>query len=337
MMRETENCPECPDLDRRDFVRLMGAGATVLAGGGFAKAKGPELLPMPREASPAETLVKELYAGLSVDQKKLIQLPWNHEARSRMYNKALNKQIKDVYDKPQVALIEKILKAMASGEEGFRQFSRGGTWDASKTFENCGANIFGDPTQDKFAFVFTGHHITLRCDGDSEEQTAFGGPIYYGHTPMGYDGKNIFSYQTREVAKLFDALDGKQRERALVTMGNPGELEESISFKHDRKERAHGLLAGDLSKDQIGLIENVMRTILSPYRKEDVDEVMQIIGRTGGMEKIHCAFYSEEYEGSKTDPKQPWSFWRLEGPGFIWNFRVLPHVHAYVNISSKMG
>ena len=35
------------------------------------------------------------------------------------------------------------------------------------------------------------------------------------------------------------------------------------------------------------------------------------------------------YEGAKTTEKQPWSFWRIEGPGFIWNFRVLPHVHTY--------
>ena len=30
---------------------------------------------------------------------------------------------------------------------------------------------------------------------------------------------------------------------------------------------------------------------------------------------------------------EPWHFWRLEGPGFAWNFRVLPHVHTWVNIS----
>jgi hypothetical protein len=57
----------------------------------------------------------------------------------------------------------------------------------------------------------------------------------------------------------------------------------------------------------------------------------------GGMAKVHMAFYSDEYEGSKTSEKQPWSFWRLEGPGFVWNFRVLPHVHVYVNIASKIG
>ena len=36
-----------------------------------------------------------------------------------------------------------------------------------------------------------------------------------------------------------------------------------------------------------------------------------------------------------TTDNQRWHFWRLEGPGFVWNYRVLPHVHTYVNISSK--
>jgi hypothetical protein len=37
------------------------------------------------------------------------------------------------------------------------------------------------------------------------------------------------------------------------------------------------------------------------------------------------------------DDKEPWHFWRLEGPGFVWNYRVLEHVHTYVNISSKLS
>ncbi len=51
----------------------------------------------------------------------------------------------------------------------------------------------------------------------------------------------------------------------------------------------------------------------------------------GGMEKINLAFYEDD----KMNDKQPWHFWRLEGPGFVWNYRVLPHVHTFVNISGK--
>lgn len=331
-MREAEPCPECAPVDRRDFLRLAGVGAGALLAAPAA-AKGLTVPPAAKEAAPAEALVKELFAGMTADQKKLAQLPWDHEARHRMYNKALGKKIGEVYTKPQTELVERILKAMSSGDEGFRQFSRGGTWDASKKFTECGANIFGDPEKGKYAFVFSGHHITLRCDGDSEDGPAFGGPIYYGHTPDGYSNQNIFRYQTKAVEKFFDALDGKQRKRAVIDMGKPGEHEESVSFKAAKKRERPGLAAADLSADQMKLVEEVMRTILSPYRQADVDEVMAIIKATGGMAKINTAFYTEENESHSTSKEEPWSFWRLEGPGFIWNFRVLPHVHTYVNIN----
>lgn len=45
----------------------------------------------------------------------------------------------------------------------------------------------------------------------------------------------------------------------------------------------------------------------------------------------------ELYQEGKMNDKQKWHFWRLEGPGFVWNYRVLPHVHTYVNISSNLG
>ena len=51
--------------------------------------------------------------------------------------------------------------------------------------------------------------------------------------------------------------------------------------------------------------------------------------------KVAISFFGEGYENANTNDKQPWSFWRIEGPGFVWNFRVLPHVHTYVNISAK--
>ena len=75
----------------------------------------------------------------------------------------------------------------------------------------------------------------------------------------------------------------------------------------------------------------VMRDLLAPYRKEDGDEVMEIIKANGGMEKISLAFYQE----GKNSASEPWTYWRLEGPGFVWNFRPLPHVHCFVNVQQS--
>ena len=48
--------------------------------------------------------------------------------------------------------------------------------------------------------------------------------------------------------------------------------------------------------------------------------------------KSHLAFY----ENTGGAAAEPWTYWRLEGPGFVWCFRVLPHVHTFVNIASKV-
>jgi hypothetical protein len=182
----------------------------------------------------------------------------------------------------------------------------------------------------KFAFVFSGHHLTIRCPGTSEEGAAFGGPMFYGHSPNGYSERNVFNYQTKSVLSVFEALSEEQRKKAVM-QHNPGEGESSVRFRAADQAKP-GIGYGDLTKDQRQLVETVMRDVLSPYRKEDADEVMKIVKVNGGLEKLHLGFYQD---AGATD-NQRWHFWRLEGPGFVWNYRVLPHVHTYVNISSKV-
>ena len=97
-----------------------------------------------------------------------------------------------------------------------------------------GADIFGDPSKGKFAFQFTGHHLTIRCDGDSEEGAAFGGPIYYGHTPNGYHptqrvrlpdatGHEALRRPGRKAAKARPTLAAKRVQEGHASLKRPGE------------------------------------------------------------------------------------------------------------------
>jgi hypothetical protein len=334
-------CPECDGLDRRGFIRTLALGGAALTTGStsvlFAGGPDAQRKPVPRVANPvAEDLVKELFAGLTDDQKKAVVKPWDSPARKSVNpNRALGKTIGAVYTQKQQELVKRIVRAIASDEKGWHQISRGGTWDGTRSFDRMGADIFGDPSTGKFAFLCTGHHLTIRCDGDSEEGAAFGGPIYYGHSPNGYNPKNVFSYQTRQVLKAYRALDEKQRKQATVAMGNPGEGARSIRLKKDGQ--LPGIAYAELTHDQQELFAEVMKSVLSPFRQQDGGEVVAIIKAMGGMQKVHMAFYSEDYENAHTSEEQPWSFWRLEGPGLVWNFRVLPHVHTFVNIASNIG
>ncbi|MGE3808620.1 MAG: DUF3500 domain-containing protein [Gemmataceae bacterium] len=331
------NCPECTDdFDRRDFLRAVGTGAAALGVSPVLAADAPDAskADKPKNTKPAEDLIRELFAGLDDKQKEQLVLPWNHggengglPTRLRTYNAAtMGRTIGKNYTKPQQELVERILKAILSNDEAFTRISRNNTWDASRSFENCSALIFGDPNDKKqFAWLFAGHHLTVRCDGNSEPGAAFGGPMYYGHLISGYNPKNVWNYQTKKALEVFDALDEKQKEKAIVK-GSPGDREAGLKPRNPQP----GIELSELSADQQQLVEVVMRSLLDPFRKEDADEVMEIVKTNGGQGKIHLAFYTD---GMKNTER--WDFWRLEGPGFIWNFRVLPHVHTYVNIAKK--
>lgn len=339
MSEQQPFCPECEmtedSLDRRGFLHAAAGTAVTLVGLQAVPSATPRLVAdaPARAARPAEALIRELHAGLSDAQKSRVVLPWNHgpangtPTRLRMYNAAIfgDRRLQDVYTPAQRELVQRILKGICSGDEGFRLISRGGTWDGSREFENCGAYIFGDPTGDnQFSWVFTGHHLTVRCDGNSQPDAAFGGPMYYGHSPDGWSQRNLFFPQTRAVKEVFDSLNDNQRRQAMATWGQneTREQEGSVQFR----QTFPGLSVRELTADQRALLQRAMRKILEPYRQEDADEVMQIMRRNGGLERLHLAFYRDGANDER------WSFWRIEGPGFVWNFRVLPHVHTFVNI-----
>jgi hypothetical protein len=331
-------CPDCaPEaLDRRDFIRVLGgATATLAAGSVVGATPGARAdAPAARTPRPAEELVRELYRALTDEQKQQVVYPWDHReqgqslTRLRMYNAAFrDKNIGQMYNQQQQELVERILRSISSDEEGYRRITRNGTFDGSRSLQGCGAYIFGNPMNgERFSWVFMGHHLTVRCDGNSEPGAAFGGPMYYGHSPDGYSVRNVFNYQTQRVREVFDALSEQQR-RAAIVSGSPGEQERSVQFRDEHP----GLRASELTADQKRLVEAVMRDVLQPYRREDADEVMQIVRQNGGLERIHLAFYKDA--GSNEDTR--WHFWRLEGPGFVWNYRVLPHVHTFVNIAAR--
>lgn len=337
---KTRVCPECAEsspfpigFDRRDFIRAVSgvvgamAGTSLLGARAFADNASP--------GKPAESLVRELYSGLSVEQKHAVCLPWNHgvdkglATRLKTYNSVpLGKKLGEAFSKPQQELIRETLKAVLSGEEAYDRLKRGGTWDGAGSFEGNGVAIFGDPSgKEPFSWVFAGHHLTLRCDGNSEPNAGFGGPMYYGHSANGHSDTNVYNYQTKQVMSVFDMLNEKQRGKAVV-VGNPGDGVGAVKFR-PKAEARPGVAYADLDASQQELVTGVMRTLLGPFRKEDGDEVMQLIKTNGGMEKVNLAFYKDDAEKGN----DRWDYWRLEGPGFVWNYRVLPHVHCYVNVA----
>ncbi len=319
-------CPDCsegPSVSRRDFVRAVGGAALV---GG--------LLPRIAPASPArkidaESAVKRLHETLTADQKKLVCLPWSDPKRTRINaNWQITEQKVDDLSKDQQAIVEEIFRGVTS-PDGYDRFQKQ-MKDDDGGIGSYSIATFGEPGSGQFEWVMTGRHLTIRADGDTTEGAAFGGPIIYGHgegdSKKGLPG-NVFYYQTQKANEVFTALDGKQRDLALV----PKAPSESRVAIQGETGSFPGITVGDLSSDQKALVESVIKVILAPYREKDVSEALSVLKSGGGLDKLHMAFYANDDLGADHE----WDLWRLEGPTFVWHFRGAPHVHAYVNVAKK--
>ncbi|QDU61531.1 hypothetical protein Pan216_23920 [Planctomycetes bacterium Pan216] len=306
-----------------------------------AVASASSLLPSLAGAEPstnssnvtAEGWVKELHDSLSSDQQKAICFPFDHSLRKKVANNwaIVKTEVADL--KPaQREIVDHILRGICS-EEGYEKFQKQMEED-SGGLDYYHPAIFGKPGASKFEFVLTGRHNTMRADGNSVEGAAFGGPIFYGHDADGFHEKphhpgNVFWYQAERANEVFGALDPKQRDKALL---GRAPRENDIAF---RNANYPGLAVSEMSSDQKDLVKQVMADLLSPYRKQDADEVMELITANGGLDKIHLAYYSQDSQGNNGDIGDDgvWDIWRLEGPGFVWHYRGKPHVHVYVNIA----
>ncbi len=331
--QKKRECPECQAesrvFSRRHFLQTTGLG---LAGAGLFSHR---LFAGESSTLPAsETKVKELFDSFTADQKKALCFPFEHELQRKVSaNWAITPAKIEDLSEVQQEMVESILKGLTS-EEGYEKFQ------VQMDKDGGGLNqyhiaLFGQPGEKSFEFVMTGRHMTIRADGNSIDKVAFGGPMVYGHAAESFnegpDHKgNVFWYQAVRANEVFAALNTDQRKKALVAKSPH---EESISH---RASGYDGIAVGELSADQKGLVEKVMNDLLSPYRKEDVDEVMKVITANGGLEKIHLAYYQTDQDGKNADIGKDgvWDIWRLEGPGFVWHFRGYPHVHTWVNIAA---
>jgi hypothetical protein len=301
-------------------VALASAVAPVMLGGRIVQAA-------PTPTSTAETAVGRFYQSLSDKQKETIVFPFDHDLRKKInanWQITKPKIEDDFYTEAQRNLVNEIVRAVTS-PDGYERIQKQ-TNDDIGGIGAYSVAVFGTPGSGKFEWELTGRHLTLRADGDSVDQAAFGGPIIYGHgveTPS----ENLFHYQTKQVNEVFRALDAKQSARALVSQAPA----ESAVALQGSSGKFPGLPISELSSDQKQLVERTLKVLLAPYRQEDADEALAIMKSGGGLDKLHLAFYQQD----DLQNDKVWDIWRVEGPSFVWHFRGAPHVHAYINIGVK--
>ena len=326
-------------VSRRDFIQAVGvtaAAATSMAGlpGALGADDAAVKVPAP------ESLVKKLYDSLAPAQREEICFPWDYQddrglLRTRVQNN-WHVTAEDYvvggkfFTADQQELIREIFFAMYQPEWREKILKQlkddAGGYGLHQTIA-----IFGAPGTDQFEFVMTGRHLTIRCDGNSAEKVAFGGPIFYGHAASGFNEQvghpgNIFWHQALKANALYQMLDGKQRAVALIDQA-PGES--SVGFR-GRDQQLPGVRVSELSRDQKEHAQEVLKVLLEPYRQSDQAEVVKCLEAQGGLDQCALSFYKSGDLGND----EVWDIWRLEGPAFVWHFRGTPHVHVWVNVAS---
>lgn len=322
-------CPDCKGVTRREFLKAIGGAALAttalpLLGAGAAQAA--------RKSKP-ETLVKTLYDSLSETQRQTVLFPWDHPLRRRVDNNwaIVRPTISRFFTPEQQAMIRDIFRGLHS-EEYFPKVMQHMEDDAGG-LGNYHVALFGTPGSGKFEWVLTGRHCTIRCDGDSNEGVAFGGPIFYGHAAGSFyetadHPGNVYWYQAKRANTVFQALDGKQRAKALLAEPVPRERGTETVRLQGPDGKFPGLRVGEMTKDQQKLVREVMTDLLLPFRRDDARECRRWIDAAGGLEAVHMAFYRQEDIGNDG----VWDVWRLEGPAMVWYFRGAPHVHTWVHV-----
>ena len=336
-----DRCPDCESFNgdlvsRRHFVKAAGAvaaAATIVP----AVARAEE----PAKAVP-ETLVKKLFDSLAPAQKEEVCFDWDYKDDrgllrmhvSNNWHITEKRVASGFFTQDQQDIIEALFWGLYSPDWQDR-IKKQLKDDAGGYGKEQSIAIFGQPGTGKFEFVMTGRHLTIRCDGDSVEHVAFGGPIFYGHAASGFDEKvghpgNVFWYQAQTANALFKMLDGKQRELALL---EKAPAEAKVHFGGPDGKPA-GIMISDLSSDQRAHAQKVLAALIEPYRTSDQNEVRKCLTSQGGLDKCRLAFYRSDATG-KPDlgDDGEWDNWRLEGPSFVWHYRGMPHVHVWVNIA----
>lgn len=329
-------CPDCetprifvvseplPVIERRVFLKqTFGALAATAVAPLVHAAQGGK----------SETLVQQLYKSMSEEQRGKVWFPFDDRKRTLVDNNwhIVDQTVGGFWTKDQQALIREIFLGLHSPEYAEKVMKQVIHDSGKAGFESSSVALFGEPGSGKFEFVLTGRHCTRRCDGDSVEGAAFGGPIFYGHAAKSFNEEadhagNVYWFQAQRANAVFQMLDGKQREKALLSRGREETGNDTVKLQ-GKGTNIEGLAVADMTKDQRDGVRSVLRDLLAPFRKEDADEALKYVD-AAGFDNVHMAFFKAGDIGKDG----VWDVWQLEGPNMVWYFRGSPHVHVWVNI-----
>ena len=315
-------------VDRRTFLKTVSTAAATAP-----------LLGEERVGPDSETLVAQFHGSLDEKQRNLICLPFDHPERSRVENNwhITKARVGRDFTADQQDLVRQIFLDLHSPEYRQKVLEQV-AWDTGEEgLEDCSVALFGQPGQSDFEFVLTGRHVTRRCDGNSVEGAAFGGPIFYGHQAgetfkeKPHHPGNAYWYQALRANEVFAMLDGKQRKEALLEQPRREQGTRTVKLT-GKTTGLPGIPVGTLHADQKDLVRNVLIDVMAPFREKDAKEALSLID-PAQFDHLHMAFFKHIDLGNDG----VWDVWQIEGPSALIFFRGEPHIHAYIHIRDRAG
>ena len=354
-------------MNRRLFLKgVAGTAAASTATTAWAS----------RLADRRNSPIAELYQSLSVRQRGDVCFDWDHRVNIKYGRKPLtipdpkgvllrthvsnawlitpHMLADDFYTEEQRGLVVDVLDSVLS--PGWTQkIMRQATDDSGKPWgELQSLAFFGSPESGRCLCVVTGFHLTLRATYGLVSAAAFDGPISHGHQPSGFYEKvghpgNLFWHQALLANLVYQGLDRKHRQQALVRTGMPyyqsgGEIDRSNVLPDDPwdlsreadirfrgpKRQLPGMPVSGMATEQQRAVAQLLEGLVEPYQQRYRDQVYDCLQKQGGLEKCSLAFYNEHDMGLDEE----WDNWRLEGPSFVWYFRGSPHVHIWIHVAN---
>ncbi len=327
-------------LTRRNLIHSIGASTAFLA-----------LSPLDKLARPVfageaktDSLPMQLYKSLTDEQRQKICLPMDHPRRQFVSNWWYihpDYRIPTTFNAEQQELIKKIFDSLHSVEHQ-DAVNKQVLIDQYGEEKNApAAGFFGTPDDEDFEFIFTGHHVTRRCNAHTDKGLGFGGaPIFYGHYPHPVTSMNEnfretkdhpgnpYWYQGKNFNRFVQALDGKQQALGLVSAEPRSERSDAVVKK---TAEGRGLNCSELSEDQKKLLVETMRGMMAMFRADDVDATIKTIEKKDIVNRLHVSWYDGKYDiGSD----KIWDTWQIEGPDMVWYFRGEPHIHCYFHLKT---
>ncbi len=327
-------------LSRRKWVKTVGVGAAALA-----VAQCGKYTPKIRADEVAtDSLPMQLFKSLTDEQRQKICLPVDHPSRQYVSNWWYihrEYRIPSTFNPEQQELIKKIFDSLHSDEHQ-DAVNRQVLIDQYGEAKNApAAGFFGTPQDEDFEFIFTGHHVTRRCNAHTDKGLGFGGaPIFYGHYPHPVTSMsenfreakdhpgNPYWYQGKNFNRFVQSLDGSQQATGLLSIEPRSEQPEAVIKK---TTEGRGLSCASLSADQQKLFVETMRGMLAMFREDDVNATIETIVKNQLVDQLHVSWFAGKYDiGSD----RVWDTWQIEGPNMVWYFRGEPHIHCYFHLKT---